>query len=387
VGRATDQLAAAFGPPRDHAAKNPTPLAEALDAAAGMLANEVTEELSRLIPQLHDTPEFRVAGTAEAVRQLLLAVDRSRGHVEPKLPKLEASAAAAYDRLKHYAFPQKGVKKATAAEVAQALRDYPTDWLEAMTGRRAVAVYAHLHEVLLARLAELTACRQRLEELHARLLADAEPTPDTVGTAPLLPVGCGTLEEAAHKFSAVLNDDDLAELERRFQAALEASFGGVFEVSLNSADGPEAIRRLLRETTCDYLDARLGDVDFAGMAKQKFGSSGAVRDHLQRLFDQAQPKWVGGGPWARAEVTVFAAPDGSGGAPLARLATTLLPPTAAVTTTPDEVAVLREYPNVPLAALPQLGPAWSAAYQNSRSDADTNPHTRGDITQWLTVDG
>ncbi len=385
VARAADDLTAAIGPPRENAAKQPTLLDDALDAAAAEVAAEVRAELARLIPQLHDTPEFRVAGTEEAVRQLLLAVDRSRGHIEPQVAKWEATAVAAYDRLKHYSFPQKGVRKATPTEVADALHAYPTDWLQVLTGRRAVAVYARLHEVLLHRLAELSECRRRLEELHAQLLADAEPP--AAESAGMLPVGCATVEEAARRFTEVLNDDDLAELERRFQTGLELAFGGVFEASLNSAEGPEAVLRILREATCDYLDGRLGDVDLAGMAKQKFGSSAGVRQELQRLYADAHPKGIGGGPWTKAEVTVFAAPPGAGGSPLVQQASTLLPPSAVVTDTHDEVVVYREYPGVPLAALPQLGPAWQAAYQNSRDFLDTTPHTRADITQWLSVDG
>ena len=385
VARATDQMTAAIGPPRENSGRHPTILDDALNVAAAAVATAVVSELSRLIPQLHDTPEFRVAGTEEAVRQLLVAVDRSRGHLEPLVAKWEASASAAYDRLKHASFLQKGVRKANAAEVADAFHAYPTDWVQVLTGRRAVSIYSHLHEMLLSRLSELSACRQRLEELHVRLLADAErPATPAAG---LLPVGCLTVEDAARKFAEVLNDDDLAELERRFQAGLEEAFGGVFEASLNSAEGPETVHRILREATCEYLDGRLGEVDLAGMVKQKFGSSAGVREELQRMYDQSEPAAVGGGPWAKAEVTVFATPPRDGGAPLRQLAGGQLPPTAVVTETHDEVVVYREYPNVPLTAVPQLGPAWETAYQNFRDFLDTTPHTRADITQWLPVDG
>ena len=56
-------------------------------------------------------------------------------------------------------------------------------------------------------------------------------------------------------------------------------------------------------------------------------------------------------------------------------------------TTPDEVVIYREWPAVPLAALDQLGPAWEAAYRAAPDQTQTTPHTRTDITRWLTVDG
>ena len=51
--------------------------------------------------------------------------------------------------------------------------------------------------------------------------------------------------------------------------------------------------------------------------------------------------------------------------------------------TADEVTVYREYPFVPLAVLPQFGPAWEAAYATA---ADSTPHARLDVTQWIGVD-
>ena len=54
---------------------------------------------------------------------------------------------------------------------------------------------------------------------------------------------------------------------------------------------------------------------------------------------------------------------------------------------PDEVAIYREWPQVPLSALDQLGPAWEAAYRSAPELNQTSAHTRTDITQWLPVDG
>jgi hypothetical protein len=145
--------------------------------------------------------------------------------------------------------------------------------------------------------------------------------------------------------------------------------------------------RLLRDTARDYLTERLGAVDVAGMMRQKFGPPAGVAAALDKAFTAALPPAVGRGPWAQDEVCVFAAPAGAGGEPVAQLAAPLLPPTVLMTHTPDEVVVYREWPRVPLAALDQFGPAWEAAYRAAPDTTQTTPHTRTDITCWLTVDG
>ena len=46
----------------------------------------------------------------------------------------------------------------------------------------------------------------------------------------------------------------------------------------------------------------------------------------------------------------------------------------------------REYPRVPLAAVPQLGPAWAAAYRAAPDTQQATPHARTDVTRWTDVD-
>ena len=78
---------------------------------------------------------------------------------------------------------------------------------------------------------------------------------------------------------------------------------------------------------------------------------------------------------------------GAGGTAVTHAATAILPTSAAVTHSTDEVAIYREWPQVPLSALAQLGPAWEAAYRAAPELNQTSAHTRTDITCWLPIDG
>ena len=122
------------------------------------------------------------------------------------------------------------------------------------------------------------------------------------------------------------------------------------------------------------------------MMRATFGPPAAVAEALDRAFAAALPP-APRGPWGKQELCVFAAPAGAGGAAVTQAARSILPASAVVTHTPNEVVVYREWPQVPLSVLAQLGPAWEAAYRAAPETHQTTAHTRTDITQWLTVDG
>ena len=165
-----------------------------------------------------------------------------------------------------------------------------------------------------------------------------------------------------------------------------AAVGGLYEACMNSA-GSDNLLRVIRTATRAYLDDRLGEVDFSGMLKQKYPSKSAFGQAIAKSYHEAEPKLVSGGLWARSEVAVFGVPPGEGGAAIAQQATPLLPPNSTVVSASDEAIFYREYSNVPLAALPQLGPVWSAAYHGAAELTQTSPHVRLDIAQWRHIDG
>jgi hypothetical protein len=52
----------------------------------------------------------------------------------------------------------------------------------------------------------------------------------------------------------------------------------------------------------------------------------------------------------------------------------------------DDLTIYREYPAVPLSAVPHMGPAGSTAYQNLPDSNQCSLHSRLDVTQWTGVD-
>ena len=374
-----------LGVPRESPNRQNTAVEDALIAGAADIRARSGEELNSLLPALMDTPAFRFAGTEDAVRHLLKGVAGAVEKLQKGIPPLEVAASASYERVVASLHPQRGLKQATAPELAEAIRQFPTAWFQVLVDRRVLSIYRHLQKILQSRLAEVTVCRVKAQENLMQLVAESETLAPPVRADDLLPVGCTSIEDAAQRFLKVLTDDDLSDLEHRVQREISKEFGGLYEACMNSA-GAESLLRILRYATRAYLDDRLGDVDFAGMLKQKYTSKSAFGQAIAKTYREAEPKLVSGGMWARSEVAIFGAPAGAGGDAIAQQAAPLLPPNATVVAATDEAVFYREYSNVPLAALPQLGPVWSATYHCAADLFQTSPHVRLDITMWRQVD-
>jgi hypothetical protein len=339
-----------------------------------------------MFPALVDAPDFRFAGTEEAIRQLLIGVNRTAERFHADITESEGLAISAYDRLAFLSFPQKGMKKTTAAELGEALQNYPTHWLKVMVARHALVAYANLQEVLTGRLADISSCRQKAHNAWKAMAADAE-RPVEASTAPeLLPPGCVTAEDAAQKFIKVLNDEDLNEVERRVQEHYNGEYNGVYEACVNTAEGPESLGKIIYTVTRTYLNERLGDVDFEGMLVQRFGTKAAVSQAIMRAYYEAEPKLVSGGLWEQSQVTVLAHPGPAMEATIANALQPILPKQTVPANIPDEIVLYREFPSVPLSALPQFGPGWATAYRTAPEILQLDPHVRVDVTQWLDID-
>jgi hypothetical protein len=202
-----------------------------------------------------------------------------------------------------------------------------------------------------------------------------------------MPPGCSTIGEAVDRFLKVLTDADLNEIDRRVQSVLEPEAGGLLHVCLNSADGVEGVVNVVFEETRAHLDTRLGEVGLAAMFAERFRTPQQAERAIEQAYQEAEPAWVGNGPWVSAEVAVLACPGGASGEALREVARRAIPIAGLpVTDSRDDLTVYREWPSVPLAALPHLGPAAAAAYDTLPESTQCSAHARLDVTRWTNVD-
>jgi serine/threonine protein kinase len=382
-----DRLVKLLGPPASPVKRPPTPVEQALAQAAQDAAAAAVVDIRTLLPTLVDDPQYRLAGTEEVLRQLLATTDRLMERYAQSASELDVKAQLGFECLSQYAYFQKGMRKPTAAEFADAIRQYPRARFQAVTYRQLVTVYQAVRETLSAFMLEISAARQRLEVAANLPEMEGEPTETPANPRRLMPPGCVTLADAVERFLGVVTDADLLEIDRRVQSTIEPELGGVLQACMNSATGPEDVVATVFEETRAHLDIRLGKVDLAGMFAERFRTPQQAERAIEQMYQEAEPTWVGNGPWVGGEVTILACPEGAGGEPLRELARRAIPVGGLpMAESRDSLVVYREWPSIPLAALPQLGPTAQAAYNGMSETQQCTAHTRLDVTQWMDVD-
>ncbi len=363
-------------------------LEDTLRSTASDLAETGLIGMTGAVHQLIDNSEFRLAGAEETLQQVLSFLARSQKEAEAEAKRSHSVVAMAYEVLINAARSQKSLRRATAAEIANALRDYPTAQVRAAIFQRAAKFYSYLVTAFTGPQTEISTCRQRIQALQSDVVLDLEKPAPPVGTRQLMPAGCPTIEDAADRFLAVLNDSDLHELERWVQLGIERSFGGLYRACLNSAAGTAEFLNVIRMQARRYLNVRLGEIDLSAMFAARYPSPSDAQRAMVHAYHDAAPKLLGSGPWSKSGLTILGAPPETAGDDLRRFADDAFPEDdrTLYADTTDEVIVYREYSYVPLTALAQFGPAWVASYMSAQDTIQCTPHSRTDITEWVGVD-
>jgi hypothetical protein len=382
VNVAVDRLVKLLGAPGAAGRRGGSAIDKALAEAAAETGGGCGLDIHALVPTLVDDPQFRLAGAEDMLRQFHTTCERLIDRHLLSAGELDVKAKAAFDSVVQYAHFKKGMRKPVAAEFAEALRQYPRARFDALAHHHVARVYHAVREVLTAQLAEVTAARQRLETAN-QSNPRIEPPEIPVGIRQLLPPGCIGMADAVEGILKAVTDADLNEIDRRVQMSIEPNYGTVFQACLNSMTGSEDVLTAVYEETRAHLDARLGAVNLAGMFTERYRTPQQAERAIQETFQEAEPTWIESGPWAGREVAVLGCPAGSGGEPLRELARRAIPVAGLpIVETPDDLTVYREWPGIPLAALPQVGPASAAAYRVTNEAQQCTPHARLDVTTW-----
>jgi len=344
-------------------------------------AKEAEAHLSTMTVTFIEQPQYRLAGAEEAVRQVGDRLKRQIDALEPVHADLVKETKADYSKmLQALAALNEGRWKAAAtADVLDLLRKYPRSQLRLTILTLCLSAYRKLLGSTPEYLREVSMCRAGLDGFHAALDAGAAAAGSAGPGKLILPDGCATLDDAADRFLAGLNPDDVLDFDTRFQKELARKFRGLAGICLKPAEKGPVFRDLLTTRAREFLDGRLDAADPATVFFRN--RTGGQADHplIGEAFDGASPDLPGSGGVRPEEVTVLAAPPGADGDRFRKVVAEALPGvefTAAPL--PDDIAFYREYPRLELAALPQLGPVGREALAALQSN-DHPPHARGDV--------
>jgi serine/threonine protein kinase len=373
-------------------------LSEPLQATSEALTARVSGKLAAFVVQLIEEPGFRLAGAEEATRQLIAAVEKDLQQQEQLSQELWTRAGEARSRIASLleelarppeARPSKGHAKRLALAVSNLLdlvRIYPKWRYQSLLLQRVIAIYVSLRGHLSDQLREINFCRDRLGHL-ARTFAD-QTRERNCGehSAPgrfLLPDGSRTLEEAVKQTVAGITPDDLHELDGKVQQVIRRQFSALVHVCMTSANLLRSVEVAMQREAENFVGARLPRTTVVDLYLEQQGSDEEIQGDVLSIFDEAAPilsdKRQAGSP----QICILASPPGEAGERFRESAQQAVPDHELILIdSAEDMVMYREFPQVPLAGLEQLGPLAYEAYCQVNSVENVTPHSRSDIQEW-----
>jgi hypothetical protein len=380
-------------PAEETLADQPFRFRELLRDAGDQVVEQWDVRVCELMVRLIESPQFRLAGAEEAVREMSRSLQKVLDHHEPLARELGARAADTHGRVLALAaqFQKPGGGKGRQlpgpAEVQELLRCYAKWRYQSLVLQQVTRGLVSLRGLLSDELRDVNFCRARLTEL-ARAFderpRDGEPDgegpgPDSPAAAPgrtLFPGGCATLDTAADHVLRGVTAEQVAELDEKVQAMIRQQFTALVHVCLGPANLLRNVEAAMQELAEALVKGSLASVNAAELFFAGHPEEGAAEEAVAAAYEEAAPELAGRG----GEVCVLVVPPGPAGARFRDLARRALPDVPLVGATGgDDVLFYREAAQVPFADLGQLGPIAREAYAQLKRREHFTPHCRTDI--------
>jgi hypothetical protein len=417
VARVLEQWNQLIGRPGDD--RVPQPLARALDEAAAAVYDASERKLAEIVVCLIDQPSYHLGGAEEAIGCIRHMLQQDIEQQKALYQNLLRQTAEKFERIESLLLElQKcsgwfGRKGKISAELLELLQAYPKLRYQGMLVQRVLTVYQKMFVCTSVHLKEIDEFRDRLTEL-VKFLQDrsaAAPTRrECSGGQYLLPDGCQSLTEAAQRICEGLAPVDFLDLDQQVQSAIKKKFKSLVNVCTNKTkDMLKDLADLLQQQADLFVKTHLTQVtpgpdqpapkppatrapagqigaDVAEIYLDQHRTDESIVRDVAGIFNAAVMEF---GQFQRVvdeEICFVAAPSGPAGDHFRRLTQKALPGVEVVSApSTDEIVLLREQPNLPLAELPQLGSAGCDAYEKMTAIENFTPHSRTDIFEWTPI--
>ncbi len=349
------------------------------------LCREAEGHLAVMAATFLEVPQFRLPGAEEALRQIGDKLKLQVDALEPVRVELSKEVRQTYGRLFQVIGSLSGAlaswKLGASAEILELLRIYPRKRLQLHILDMILSVYRKLLGNAPEYLREINYCRTSLADMHAQLakIAGSSPAAITAGKL-ILPDGCKDLDGAADQFLAGLEPEALLAFEQALQKEIARKFRGLGNVCLKPNEKGPLFRELLINRSREFLDGKLDHSNPAAVFFRFRPEESNAEPLIAEAFDEAAPELTvrsnGEKPY---EIALLAVPPGPEGDKLRQLAAQVLPAAELIPAPlPDDICFYREYPQLNLADVPQLGDLALEAYQQMAA-SEHPPHTRMDV--------
>jgi serine/threonine protein kinase len=382
-----DQLLKVVGKPESENDPSHGSLHASLVAEYEKLSKESESNLSVMAATFLEVPQFRLAGAEEAVRRIAERLKQQVEVLEPVRAELDKEVRSTYGRLfqvigglGNSGGIGLGVRKGTInAEIIELLRIYPRKALQLQILDLTLSVYRKLLGNAPEYLREINFCRAALADIHAALGKSGGAMAFDGTGKPILPDGCKDLDAAADQFLAGLVPEDLLAFEKALQKEMSKKFKGLGGVCLKPVEKGPPFRELLLARSREFLDGKLDHSDPATVFFRYRPDEPVAQPLIAEAFDEAAPELVTRGSTKPYEIPILGVPPGPAGERFRKLATSVLRHVELTSAPlPEDICFYREYPQVNLADLLQLGDAAREAFTQVGT-AEHPLHSRIDI--------
>jgi hypothetical protein len=379
------------GPADDKQVSGPgQSLGKTLEQAARDLEAELESQLAELALKILTEPQFRLTGAEEAARREITALLPAEANTQQALAARQAEEAEAV-RQQILALQQSlggwlrwwGQKARTADELMALLASYPRLRYQGLLAGQVGGLYQNLAAKLLQYARDLRCChgpiRQFLRCLDGSAASQAEV--DLGLGRYLLPAGCRTLTEATDRILAGLAPEELQEIHDKVQNLI----GTRFQAQLHLCTAPPSFFKDLEEAVFQqiavFAETQLCKAHAATLYLENHTEDAGTLADLAGAFAEAAPDLGAAVPAGGGEVCILGVPAGPEGDYFRSLVRQALPGQDLVpVANTDDIVFYREQPDLPLGALPQLGPAAQEAYRMVIAEDKITPHSRTDVT-------
>jgi serine/threonine protein kinase len=354
-----------------------------LDALRSVGEEAIATWAQRLIElpvQLIEEPAYRLAGAEEATRHLIATIEQVLQHQEPLARDLAEKAAAAYAQLQLVCGQVENGRRRptlTAREVVELLQYYAKYRLHSQIMYQVLTAYLELRGHLSDEMREISYCRVRLGEL-LRQLESADPAgPEALLSLvgkPVFPSGGVDLRQAIQDFQAGLSPDVLNELDVPVQEMIRQNFTALIHICMDSLVALKNVEAQMLDVAERFAAGLLAPTDAAQIVLEQ------PIDDWAGIHAQANPSLVPGHVARAGTLSILQTPPGPAGESVREQAASALEgEELEPVTSGEDIVLYREFVNLPLRELPQMGPVGQSAYRLMNSTDNFTPHTRSDI--------
>jgi serine/threonine protein kinase len=386
-----DQLLKVVGKPDAETQTTFGSVSAVLAARQEQLLKEAEGHVAVMAATFLEVPQFRLPGAEETVRQIGDRLKQQVDTLEPLRHDLDREVQTLYGRVLQAIGTLSattgfgavvGRKASVMNDIQESLQAYPRKRLQLHIAELCLSLYRRVLGNLPEYLREINFCRGSLAEMHALLAApDAAPNSTLVTAGKLiLPDGCHDLDAAADQFLAGLPPEELLAFEQALQKEVGRKLRGLGSVCLKAQQKGARFRAMLLNMAREFLDKKLDNADQAAVFFRCRPHDASAEPLIVEAFGSAAPTIdLGRRDTRPREVAILGVPAGESGDRFRELAARVLPDAELIPATlPDDICFYREYPQLLLTELPQLGEYAREAYQYLAT-GEHPPHSRTDV--------